>query len=350
MVIQDRQDHHTPQHKLPQEHIFNVNAFIGNTLQGVSIVEFIKFGDTNVYKGTASISTSATAVSLTGNYDGSVVNGVTLSSDVNSRQGDVTKPVVQVSGSGLIEGPEGNRIANIEIKPEMSRIEITPNFTAFTPETKPVNIKNVNIAAIFINNTKVTRGGNIDRTAPEDFKTVYSAEGMKYKLYDYMANTKSTYEYPEVDYNRSSPPVVPPIVRGWNVIDDHGNALVNAFNNDAIGYNIFPQAGANSVSAAKALHPHIIVLIRYYNRTDESSNWEEKSGYVNITAFKTVSGNMYVNKFEQGNVYSFSLGDLVGLITDPTTLITTTPDPETGGVEINCSVASWNIIPVIPEV
>ena len=317
---------------------FSVESFVGATSHGSNYVDFVKVGETNVYSATAKVNSEASSVKLVGNYDGTLVEGVTLSENVNTRQGDISKPVVLVSGTGTVIKGAPNR-AEVNVTPEMARIEITPAFDEFV--SKPTNIRNVTIEAVMLNNTKILRNGIVDKTSSNNFKSTFSPSGNKYKLFDYAVS-----EVRSPEYTRSSPPIVPDLVLGWPVVDHNGNALINALNGKAIGYNIFPQEGASTTELAKAKHPHIIVLISYEENKD--SEWQKvTSGYLNITAFNSASG--YITSFDAGSIYTFSLGSIVNLIIDPTTVITTDPDPETGSVEINCTVSKWTIVPVIPE-
>lgn len=316
---------------------FIVKSYTGSDLQGTNHVNFTKTGA--VYTAVTPISAAATTVSLTGNYDGTIVGGVTLSADANTRQGDFNQPVVEVSGTGTISGDP--KIANVNVTPEMARIEITPGYPAFTESTKPSNMRNVTIGAIFINNTKVLRSGTVDRTASNDFATAYAPSGNKYMLYDFISSGEL-----RSSFTRSSPPVIPPIVIGWPVIDGASDAITGAFLAKAVGYNIFPQVGGTTSAVSRANHPHIIVLISYQEQTSPGI-WDSKTGYLNITAFK--NGSNYITDFVAGSVYTFSLGSVVDLIIDPNTRITTSPDPQTGDVTINCTVSDWVMVPVTPE-
>ena len=325
---------------------FRVQSYFNGNILGTSNIEFLPIGETGNLGSTATVSTSATDIKLTGNFDGSIVDGVTLSSDVNTRQGGSDKAVVLVSGNGNIIGTE-TKIAEVSVVPEMARIEITPDYPALDPAL--TTLRNIKIAAIFINNTKITRGGNVDRTASADFSTVYNTTGMKSKLYDFIASgtRANSVASPVPAFTRSSPPVIPPIVLGWNVVDVNGVSVADPFGSKAVGYNIFPQSGGTTTEIAKATHPHIIVLVSYDKLVGDL--WLNTSGYLNITAFKTAPST-YVNEFIAGSVYQFSLGSIVELIVDPTTTITTNPDPETNDVSITCTVSKWNIVPVTPEV
>ena len=325
---------------------FKVQSYLNGNILGATDIEFSPIGETGNLGSTATVSTSATSIKLTGNSDGTVVNTITLTSDVNTRQGGSDNPVVLVSGSSEITGADNAKEALVSVVPEMGRIEITPEYNALVPSL--TNLRNIRIAAIFINNTKIIRGGNVDRTASEDFSAVYNSTGMKSKLYDFVANsTRSNFaESPVPPFTRSSPPEIPEIVLGWNVVDGSGAAITDAFGGKSVGYNIFPQVGGATTEIARATHPHIIVLISY----DKFVNnlWINTSGYLNITAFKT-DATTYVDQFVAGSVYQFSLGDIVDLIISPTTTITTNPDPETNDVSITCTVSKWNMVPVIPE-
>ena len=164
---------------------FNVESFDATPTSMENVkMEFTRTGTTNVYAATADVNAAATKLKLTGNYDGMKVGEATLSSNINTRQGDVNSPVVLVSGEGTIDRtttPEAPTVA-VLVFPEMARIEILGANTG----TSFTNIKSVVIKAIYLNNVKLNRtDAGLDRTmGATDFTTDYGTTGSKYALVD----------------------------------------------------------------------------------------------------------------------------------------------------------------------
>ena len=299
---------------------FNVESFDATpaSLENVKM-EFTRTGTTNVYTATADVNAAATKLKLTGNYDGTVVNTVTLTPNVNTRQGDVNSPVVQISGEGAITGSEGAKVANVSVSPEMARIEIV----GANDGGNLTMIKDVKIKAIYLNNVKLNRtdaGLSISKGGVA-FGNDYKDGGIKAKLCD-----KNT--------------------TGWQIVGADGTRKVDAFGvGQAVGYNMFPQPGG----ADTDLHPHVSIDISYFKKTD-GVNFDVTPtvGFLNIRAFKKATS--YIDSFVAGSVYAFSVTDITDLINDPETPITPEPEPEVGNVTITCTVKEWTVVPVTPEV
>ena len=305
---------------------FNVESFDATpTSLGDAKMDFIRTGTTNVYTASADVNTAATKVKLTGNYDGLKVDGVTLTSNVNTRQGDVTKPVVLVSGEGAIFGAPDARKADVNVVPEMARIEIVGanSGASFT------NIKSVKVKAIYLNNVKLVRdpiGGSetalSNTTGTANFGVHYGVGGIKEKL---------------VDNNSGN---------GWEIVDASSARVANVFGaGNAVGYNIFPQSGGSNTE----LHPHINIEVSYQESLDGGTTFNTKEGFINIKAFQ-IAPSVYVQSFTAGNVYTFSVSDITDIIIDPDIPITPEPEPEVGGVIITCTIKEWTVVPVTPEV
>ena len=309
---------------------FNVESFDATPTSMENVkMEFTRTGTTNVYAATADVNAAATKLKLTGNYDGMKVGEATLSSNINTRQGDVNSPVVLVSGEGTIDRtttPEAPTVA-VLVFPEMARIEILGANTG----TSFTNIKSVVIKAIYLNNVKLNRtDAGLDRTmGATDFTTDYGTTGSKYAL---------------VDNN---------VGNGWEVVDASSARVVDAFGaGKAIGYNIFPQAKPSTIPAGKVetdYHPHINIEVSYQESLDGGTTFNTKEGFINIKAFQ-IAPSVYVQSFTAGNVYTFSVSDITDIIIDPDIPITPEPEPEVGGVIITCTIKEWTVVPVTPEV
>ena len=302
---------------------FSVESFITNASQGTSKMDFVRTGVTNEYTATADVNAAATKIKLIGNYDGSVVDGVTLTPNVNTRQGDMSKEVVLVSGEGNITGTPEAKTAAVSVAPEMARIEIKGDNT----DANLDNIKNVYIKAIYLNNVKLDRSATtLTRTRGlAAFNEVYGAKedakAVKYALVDKHPST------------------------GWQIVDGTFGRIDDAFTGGkAIGYNMFSQPGGDVTD----LHPHVNIELAYDERIT-GDEFAPKTGYLNIKAFKE-NGGTKVATFEAGKVYVFTVNDITSLINDPSTPITPEPEPETGSVEITCTVLAWTLVPVTPEV
>lgn len=310
---------------------FNINSFFGSEILDSNNVEFARVGETNVYEATVPIYSKATSMTITGNYDGTAVDGITLSSDVNTRQGDQTKPIILVSGSGSIVEESGLNTVTLNLIPEMARIEIIPDYTGVY--TTPSTIyKLVNLKAVYLNNTKTTRDGNVVDTPSGTFSgrnNDFHHTGSKSKLYEAL----------------SLPPDGTPHEPGWPIIDTDGTAVKGDY--DAIGYNIFPQNGGSDAVTAKQNHPHIIFYISGLKK-NLSSTFESFGGYININALNDENGN-YVTSFDAGSVYIISLGDIINLVVDTNTEITTDPDPYSVK-SISCSVSNLELKTVYPKI
>ena len=305
---------------------FNVESFATEVSQGSSKMNFERTGETNIYTATADVSSSANKVKLIGNYDGSVVDGITLTPNVNTRQGDMTKAVVLVSGEGAISGTPEARKAAVDVAPEMARIEIKGDNTGVNLD----NIKNLYIKAIYLNNVKLERDPRTGAPSllsqtrgTAAFATDYTEEGaVKYALVDKHPSTPET---------------------GWQIVGGDHARIDNVFaNGKAVGYNMFPQPGG-----AANLHPHINIELAYDERVT-GDEFAPKTGFLNIKAFKATGA--LVDKFDAGKVYVFTVSDISTLVNNPATPITPEPEPETGSVEITCTVLSWTLVPVTPEV
>ena len=302
---------------------FNVESFDAKpTSLGNAKMDFTRTGTTNVYTATADVNVTATKVKLTGNYDGTVVNTVTLTQNVNTRQGDTKSPVVLVSGEGAVTGTGELKTAKVSVVPEMARIEILSTNTG----EKFTNIKSVKIKAIYLNNVKLNRldAGLSNTTGIDDFTTDYGTTGNKYALADKNATA------------------------GWEIVNETGARVNNVFGEGkAVGYNIFPQAGG--AIATTNTHPHINIEIAYQESLDGGKTFKLKEGFLNFKAFQTAPA-VYVTNFSAGNVYTFSVTDITNIIADPETPISPEPEPEIGSVAITCTVTSWTVVPVTPEV
>ena len=299
---------------------FNVESLGADASSlGSEKMDFTRVGTTSVYTATAEVNVDATKVKLIGNYDGMKVGDITLSSNINTRQGDATKAVVLVSGEGVISksDPKAPTVA-VSVKPDMARIEIVGTNTGDNFK----NIKNVLIKAIYLNNIKLNRTDTELSTtkSKENFALDYAPKGVKYSL---------------VDNNTTA---------GWQIVDESSVRLDNVFGEDqAVGYNIFPQTGGDNTDN----HPHINIEISY-DISEDGTTFVSKSGFINIKAFKTVPAT-YVTKFDAGNVYSFSVTDISNLIVDPNTPVSPEPEPDLGSVTITCTVTKWTVVTVTPE-
>ena len=289
---------------------FKVESFEGTTTLGApKEIEFVQEGATNIYIAKAELDAKASKLQLTGNADGTTVDGVVLSANVNTRQGDVTKPVVLVWGEDNVTGTPGAKVAAVTVKPEMARIEITGANTggALT------NIKSVMIKAIYLNNVKLERGADVlsKSTGDTEFAADYKSDGIKAKLFDKHNST------------------------GWEVVGVDGTRKDDAFTDgQAIGYNIFPQAGGEDTK----LHPHISIEISY------TEGDTPKAGFINIKGFENATG--LIPNFKAGTVYAFSVKDIIGLLS----AVTPEPEPEQGSVTITCTVQNWTVETITPVV
>ena len=305
-------------------------------LIGRDKMEFTRTGTTNIYTANADVDKAATKLKLTGNNDETIVKigtpqvEVTLTPDVNTRQGDVNSPVVLVSGVGNITGTTTAKTAEVSVTPEMARIEIIGTNTGVAI----TNVKDVKILAIYLNNVKLNRT-DIELTNTKgaaNFLKHYVTGGIKYALYDKHPSAPDT---------------------GWQIVDANGVRKADAFGvSKAIGYNIFPQAKPSTIPAGKVetdYHPHVNIQVSYIKKTNGVSfDITPTVGFLNIKAFK--NGMNYITSFAPGSVYTFSVSDITNLINDPKTPIAPEPEPETGSVTIKCTVASWELVTVTPEV
>ena len=303
---------------------FIVQGFNGTAALGSSKVNFTK--TVNTYTATAPVDVNATTVKLTGNYDGTIVNTVTLTPNVNTRQGDMSNAVVQVSGEGVINN-HGTpaAAANVSVSPEMARIEILGNNVGSPAATS--NFTDVRIQTIYLNNVKLNRddAGLSLSTGVTDFANHYTTPGatIKPNLFD-----------------------KPTTASAWELISSTGDRTNDVFGGgNAVGYNIFPQ----EESSTTATSPHIILYISY---KEKSNPTVENFGYLNIKAFTdgSGSGSASISSFKAGKVYSFTAGAISDILDKEDVPITPTPDPEEGSVAIICTVATWDLVTVTPEV
>ncbi len=324
-------------------------------IEDKAIVLPLKASDVdNQYFTTASLIKESTHAFLEMNFD----NG-TLTSNVNSRQGDVTSPVVlidnRVEGNDqvktVIEKDGENYTLTSDLIPEMARFQIVNNlgnrddFKPADVTAEDLTIKNISIEAIYINNTKLDRKDTeLARTGDDKdaWAADYAENGSKPALFD-----------------------KEPVDGAWtNIIEEDGmlatgketgffgpNITVGEDSRiAALGYNVFEQAldlEGDNKSLAKNGQPHIIFKVNFQGtgKGEYKAN-EPYERYLNVVAFK--AGDKYT-KIERGNVYEMNMSDILKFIVNPKTELTEEPDPIESMVEITVKVTQWTVVPVTPE-
>ena len=284
---------------------------------------FMDGGET--WTALANLTTASKSIALRANFDGQTVGTTVLSNNVNTRQGF---DKVQMYGLGdvLKNVTGGNSTAAVNLTPEMARLEITSKVPMVSSGTS--SRTNIKITAIYLNNTKLTRGDatKLDKTISDVslWNAAYGTTGTKSKLYD----TGSWAELP----------------------------VANLFADKTVGYNIFPQAGVtgvitdkDAITAAKAAHPHLVFKIDYNDGVSIVRNQ-----YLTISHFTTTTTTppivkAFVSDFKKGTVYQFDINDIYRLIEDGAE-VSPVPDPVDTDVTITVTVSPWVAVAVNPEV
>lgn len=328
---------------------------------------------------TAKVSGSATALYLELNPDGSPHpdtefpgGAITLGSNVNTRQGGGNEAVVRIDnwdGADPIEGTD-TKTVTASLTPEMARVEITgwptndPDGNKLKVlednEVASVDLESFAIMGIYINNTRLDRNSNdLIKTAESGWNEAYAERTAgnaatpptKYALYE--------------SYGTAADGETISFIQGPSNTGPKNHITMSEISKivartKSLGFNIFPQAldPIANKDAAKLVHPHIVVKVkakRLTSKPGETPAYEPSASvfYLNIIALNsnhTGTGTDTYPAIARGNVYHFSVLDLVRLIVDSGTTLTPTPDPDDANVTINVTVSEWNRVQVAPEI
>ncbi len=324
-----------------------------NAIEDKAIILPLKSLVANEYYTTASLIKESTHAFLEMNFD----NGI-LTSNVNTRQGDVNAPVVLIDNR--VEGNDKVKTEILEkgdayeltsdLIPEMARMQIV-NDLAAGQELKPngvaaeaLTIKNISIEAIYINNTKLDRAADtLARTidAQAAWAADYAPAGDKSKLFDVATGDEWT----------SIIGADGMLAAGKDVAFFGPDTIVNGQTRKAaLGYNVFEQAldlEGDNKSLAKQAQPHIVFEVKFAGTgVGDYTLDQEYTQYLNVVAFKAASGYTTISR---GNVYEMNMSDILKFIVDPETELTDEPDPIESMVEITVKVTQWEVVPVTPE-
>ncbi len=329
----------------------------GNAVENQALIlPLVPGTSADEYTTTASVATNMSGAFLELNYD----NG-TLTSNVNTRQGDVLAPVV-LCDNRAETGVETDFVINgstyeltTDLIPEMARMQIVNNLVAghdFKGSTAEgdLTIKDITLDAIYINNTKLDRADSgLNRTGDSQsvWDAAYNTEangGVKYNLYD-LEPSEDAWKNIIGDDGLLAAGKEVNFFGAGRAVGDETEARIGA-----LGYNIFEQAldldGTNKV-LAKKFQPHISFKLTFTGTGIGKYEKEtEYTRYLNIVAFK--DGQKYTT-IERGNVYEMEISDILELAVDPESELTEEPDPIDASVEITVKVTEWTVIPVTPE-
>ena len=281
------------------------------------------------------VGSSDTRIKVEANEDGK--DGTDFSKNVNTRQGVLVgeeAKVMLVGEAQMIAGDNEVKTATVTIAPEMARIEVVNDETTPTTPTTPI-VTNLTIEQIYLSNTKLNRDDQSPSKAT-NFETEFATNGTRKNLTDVAASGTT-----------------------WQLIDADGAYVVAGFGKkinveQAIGYNIFPQANLDATSSdvaqtqATNQHPNLILKVKFTREGTETSE------YLNITRFKSTNTENstcgYIKQFKPGNIYKVKLSEIYKILAENGDSTDPDPDPNKIGVDVSVTITTWTEEYLTPEV
>ncbi len=284
------------------------------------------------------VNSNAAKISIKGNP--------TTETNINKLQGFA---VVPLSGESTIVGSSNGSgtetdpyKVNVEIKPELARIEVFGGIEVTGTKTYYA----VDVEQIFVNNIKLTENASsLTRIATDQapWTTIwYDA----YKTGGTMENLFSVIVAANVNPDITKSEVIIDVSKYYTT--DHNIGLAT---DKAAGYNIFPQTTVKTDQADVAAEmPHVILHVKLYKTADDYANgkFDANRQFVTVRSFKDKDGSR-VTKMDAANIYRFDLSDLKTAFEDGPDPTDPNPEGDKMVVDLTLTVTQWAINDIHPE-